>query len=226
MKQAFEWYLQESNQGHQDFQSCALPTELRYHPCNLQKDCKFILFLESCKPKTILITPFSYFYRVNQAYEYLKTPLGLISIEASQHGLTRVTILKKDQDTSSKPNEFTTEAVQQLGEYFMGTRKEFDVPLDTHNYSEFYRRVWKELIQITYGHTVSYLELALKLGDKNSVRAVGTANGRNPIGIIIPCHRVIGSDGKMVGYAGGIEAKKYLLRHELHHSPKPAHLLF
>ena len=101
----------------------------------------------------------------------------------------------------------------QLKEYFAGTRKEFDVPLDAEG-TEFQKKVWEELKKIPYGKTISYKTLAEKLGDVKSIRAVGKANGQNPIAIIIPCHRVIGADGSLIGYAGGLAIKEKLLHIE------------
>ncbi|MCU0371019.1 MAG: methylated-DNA--[protein]-cysteine S-methyltransferase [Bacteroidales bacterium] len=103
--------------------------------------------------------------------------------------------------------------VKQLDEYFSRDRKTFDLPLDLHG-TDFQRRVWNELLHIPYGKTVTYKELALKLGDIAAIRAVAAANGANPVSIIIPCHRVIGSDGSLTGYAGGLWRKKWLLEHE------------
>ena len=101
----------------------------------------------------------------------------------------------------------------QLKEYFAGTRKVFDVPLDVVG-TEFQKRVWTELRKIPYGKTISYKTLSEKLGDVKAIRAVGKANGQNPIAIIIPCHRVIGSDGRLTGYAGGLDIKEKLLHLE------------
>ena len=101
----------------------------------------------------------------------------------------------------------------QLGEYFQGSREQFDLPLSTKG-TPFQKRVWAEIQSIPFGQTISYLELARKLGDPKVIRASGTANGKNPIAIIIPCHRVIGSNGDLVGYAGGLSNKKWLLSHE------------
>jgi methylated-DNA-[protein]-cysteine S-methyltransferase len=100
-----------------------------------------------------------------------------------------------------------------LKEYFAGTKKEFDVPLDIEG-TEFQKKVWEELKKIPYGKTISYKTLAEKLGDVKSIRAVGKANGQNPIAIIIPCHRVIGADGSLIGYAGGLLIKEKLLHLE------------
>ena len=101
----------------------------------------------------------------------------------------------------------------QLKEYFAGTKTEFDVPLDIEG-TEFQKKVWEELKKIPYGKTISYKTLAEKLGDVKSIRAVGKANGQNPIAIIIPCHRVIGADGSLIGYAGGLAIKEKLLHLE------------
>jgi methylated-DNA-[protein]-cysteine S-methyltransferase len=105
------------------------------------------------------------------------------------------------------------EAARQLAEYFDGTRTEFDLPLAMAG-TAFQQRVWAGLRGIRYGETVSYGQLADRLGQPSASRAVGLANGRNPIGIIVPCHRVIGADGSLTGYGGGIDRKRYLLAHE------------
>ena len=105
------------------------------------------------------------------------------------------------------------EAVEQLNEYFAGNRNEFDLQLDYEG-SEFQKRVWAELLKIPFGKTRSYKEMAQNLGDPKCIRAAATANGKNPIVVVIPCHRVIGKDGSLVGFGGGLERKKYLLKHE------------
>jgi methylated-DNA-[protein]-cysteine S-methyltransferase len=104
-------------------------------------------------------------------------------------------------------------AAQQLKEYFSGARREFDLPLKLQG-SEFQQSVWHELLKIPFGETRSYGQLAKRLGNPNGSRAVGLANGRNPIAIIVPCHRVIGADGSLTGFGGGIERKEWLLSHE------------
>jgi AraC family transcriptional regulator of adaptative response/methylated-DNA-[protein]-cysteine methyltransferase len=113
---------------------------------------------------------------------------------------------------------------EQLKEYFEGSRKEFTVPLVTPG-TDFQKAVWKELMNIPYGSTRSYLEQSVALGKPESIRAVANANGMNRISIIIPCHRVIGSDGNLTGYGGGLKRKKWLLDHEKKHSGKPLDLL-
>jgi methylated-DNA-[protein]-cysteine S-methyltransferase len=116
------------------------------------------------------------------------------------------------QEWVEDPGPFAA-ARQQLAAYFAGDLTEFDLPMDMEG-TDFQRRVWQELRRIPYGHTVSYAELARRVGNAKACRAVGLANGRNPIGIIVPCHRVIASDGGLGGYGGGLERKNWLLDHE------------
>lgn len=104
-------------------------------------------------------------------------------------------------------------AVEQLGEYFDGKRVDFDLPLDPDG-TEFQKRAWEALVRIPFGETISYGEQAVMLGDKNKSRAVGAANGKNPIPIVVPCHRVVGSNGQLTGFAGGLDVKAWLLDHE------------
>ena len=104
-------------------------------------------------------------------------------------------------------------AVAQLGEYFAGARTEFDLPLDPDG-TEFQHQAWDALVKIPFGETISYGEQAVMLGDKNKSRAVGAANGKNPIPIVVPCHRVVGSNGQLTGFAGGLDVKAWLLNHE------------
>jgi methylated-DNA-[protein]-cysteine S-methyltransferase len=101
----------------------------------------------------------------------------------------------------------------QLEEYFHGARQDFDLKLDLSG-SPFQLKAWQQLLKIPYGTTVSYLELARRMGDEKALRAVGGANGHNPVSVIVPCHRVIGANGKLVGYRGGLKRKKWLLEHE------------
>ena len=104
-------------------------------------------------------------------------------------------------------------AIAQLGEYFAGTRTEFDLPLRPAG-TEFQRQAWYQLSQIPFGETITYGEQAVRMGDRNKMRAVGAANGKNPIPIVVPCHRVVGADGRLTGFAGGIDNKAWLLDHE------------
>ena len=109
--------------------------------------------------------------------------------------------------------EILEEAVYQFNEYFEGTRKTFDLILNPQG-TDFQKKVWDALLKIPYGKTVSYLELSKTLGDVKAIRAVAAANGKNPLWIIVPCHRVIGSNGDLTGYAGGLHRKKWLIEHE------------
>jgi methylated-DNA-[protein]-cysteine S-methyltransferase len=114
------------------------------------------------------------------------------------------------EDASAPP---LPEAARQLREYFAGTRRTFDLPLKLRG-TEFQQRVWHALEEIPFGETWSYGQLARRIGNKNASRAVGLANGSNPISILVPCHRVIGADGSLTGYGGGLERKRWLLKHE------------
>lgn len=146
----------------------------------------------------------------------MQSPLGRIELRADDAGLKVVIFLDEGapEQTEHKPNHPTLKAAaKQLKEYFAGDRKEFDLPL-TPIGTEFQQRVWKELGSIPWGETTSYMKLAETVGNRLTIRAVGGANGKNPIAIIIPCHRVIGADGKLTGYAGGLWRKQWLLEHE------------
>lgn len=142
----------------------------------------------------------------------LKTPLGTAYIEGDKNGVSKISIIEADIEDSKLPVELET-AVQQLTEYFEGKRREFDFKINPQG-TDFQKRVWKELQKIPFGKTISYLELARALGDEKTIRAAASANGKNPLWIVVPCHRVIGSDGSLIGYAGGLGRKKWLLEHE------------
>lgn len=144
---------------------------------------------------------------------FLKTPLGILEIIGSQEGLRSVSFTDEEVSTIENVPGSLRECHDQLKEYFGGRRKHFELKLDPVG-SEFQKRVWKELCAIEYGETTSYKDQALRLGDLKAIRAVAAANGKNPIAVIIPCHRVIGSDGSLTGYAGGLWRKKWLLEHE------------
>lgn len=159
-------------------------------------------------------------------FAYYSSPIGRLTLAASGSGLcglwfedTMADIYKKALDQSvSVPDGHLREGViketcLQLDSYFSGTLTQFDLPL-TDQGTEFQRRVWAALRQIPYAQTLSYQQLAQMLGNTQAVRAVGTANGRNPISIITPCHRVIGKNGQLTGYAGGLEKKEFLLNLE------------
>lgn len=143
---------------------------------------------------------------------YYEAPCGLLEIVANDKGVTSILFVKK-RTGRTRNNPHTTSCAQQLHEYFNKDRKTFSVPLDLHG-TDFQKRVWNELLNIPFGKTISYMQMAINLGDKKCIRAAGTANGRNPVSIIVPCHRVIGSNGDLVGYGGGMDKKKALLELE------------
>ena len=143
----------------------------------------------------------------------IETPLGWAKIEGDLEGLRSISILDHEPLEINEIPELLEDAAYQLREYFDGSRQHFDLELNPQG-SEFQLRVWKELKSIPYGKQISYLELSKKLGDVKAIRAVAAANGKNPLWIVIPCHRVIGSNGDLIGYAGGLHRKKWLLNHE------------
>ncbi|MEP9359275.1 methylated-DNA--[protein]-cysteine S-methyltransferase [Sphingomonas sp. KR3-1] len=145
------------------------------------------------------------------------SPVGALTLVASEKGLVAILWEKDSPDrvklgdvAEDADHPILAQAEAQLGEYFAGTRTRFDLPLDFRG-TDFQKSVWAELLAIPFGETRSYGEIAMKLGRPKASRAVGAANGRNPISIVAPCHRVIGSTGKLTGFAGGLEAKAYLL---------------
>lgn len=144
---------------------------------------------------------------------FIKTPLGIAKLEGTISGLSSVTVLNSDEPVTQIIPEVLEDAVYQLNEYFEGKRTSFDLELDPSG-TDFQQKVWKALLEIPFGKTVSYLELSKTMGDVKAIRAVAAANGKNPLWIIVPCHRVIGSDGSLTGYAGGLSRKKWLLEHE------------
>lgn len=145
---------------------------------------------------------------------FTQSPIGVIEIVGNSEGVS--SILFKDDDSlaisESIPKELN-DVVTQLQEYFEGKRSTFNVKIAPKG-TDFQKRVWKELLNIPFGKTLNYQQIANKLGDPKVIRAAASANGKNPISIIIPCHRVIGSDGSLTGYAGGLHRKKWLLEHE------------
>jgi methylated-DNA-[protein]-cysteine S-methyltransferase len=143
---------------------------------------------------------------------FLKTPIGFVEITGSEKGISSVHFLDFKVRVPRVPHELKT-VVDQLHEYFIGERQAFDLTLDLQG-SDFQLRVWSELLKIPYGKTISYHDLAKRIGNEKAFRAAGGANGANPISVIIPCHRVIGSNGRLIGYAGGLKRKKWLLEHE------------
>ncbi|AYN06689.1 MULTISPECIES: methylated-DNA--[protein]-cysteine S-methyltransferase [unclassified Flavobacterium] len=145
---------------------------------------------------------------------YINSPLGITKIVGDENGISEITVANAgDNGVSDKIATELQEAVSQLNDYFLGKRIEFDFKLNPKG-TDFQQRVWKGLLEIPFGKTMSYLELSKKLGDVKAIRAVASANGKNPLWIVVPCHRVIGTDGSLTGYAGGLWRKKWLLEHE------------
>lgn len=144
---------------------------------------------------------------------YIDTPLGFLHLKASERGLSSAFFCDQAPiETVTIPKSLET-PVTQIREYFSNKRQRFSLSLDVSG-TDFQKKVWDILYTLPFGKTVTYLEMAKRLGDPKVIRAAASANGKNPIAIIIPCHRVIGSDGSLTGYAGGLHRKKWLLDHE------------
>ena len=155
---------------------------------------------------------------MNNRYTTYVSPLGTITLQANEHGLLGVwfeiqTTQPEELGQFSENDPILSKAIKQLEEYFSGDRREFDLPISAVG-TEFQQQVWKALTTIPYGETWSYQDLANAIGNPKAVRAVGLANGKNPVSVIVPCHRVIGKNGKLTGYAGGVERKAKLLKLE------------
>jgi methylated-DNA-[protein]-cysteine S-methyltransferase len=144
---------------------------------------------------------------------YIETPVGAMKISGTETGISAAEFRETTEATSTEVPQILHTCAAQLQEYYTGKRMQFDLPLQQSG-TEFQQRVWNELTKIPFGKTISYLELARRLGDEKVIRAAGTANGKNNLAVIVPCHRVIGSDGSLTGYAGGLHRKEWLLRHE------------
>lgn len=150
---------------------------------------------------------------------YYKSPVGLLKIQSEATFISAILFSEGEQGNITSDDVFAKEipaianCTQQLDEYFSGKRRSFDFPMRQQG-TPFQQRVWLELQNIPFGETISYLELSKRVGNTKAIRACGTANGQNQLAIVVPCHRVIGSNGKLVGYAGGLQRKKELLLHE------------
>ena len=143
---------------------------------------------------------------------YFKTPLGIAEIIGDENGVSSISVLDEG-DISLKIPKDLKECTAQLQEYFEGKRTDFTFKLNPKG-TDFQQKVWQGLLEIPFGKTMSYLDLSKKLGDVKAIRAVASANGKNPLWIVVPCHRVIGTDGSLTGYAGGLWRKKWLVEHE------------
>jgi methylated-DNA-[protein]-cysteine S-methyltransferase len=147
---------------------------------------------------------------------YYKSPLGWLQLEATDTALTKVHFTDLEEAPAAAPEQaphVLTDCVQQLQAYFDGQRTVFDLPLAPPG-TAFQQKVWNLLLEIPFAKQVSYMDMAKRVGDVKAIRAAASANGKNPIGIIIPCHRVVGSNQSLTGYAGGLWRKKWLLEHE------------
>lgn len=152
----------------------------------------------------------------NLYYTYYQSPVGLLKIGGTDNYISELSFVdNKEQVTHGEPgvSEIMHQCTEELIEFFNGKRRNFDIPVYQEG-TAFQQRVWGELLNIPFGKTISYLELAKHLGDIKMVRASASTSGKNKIAIIIPCHRVIGSDKSLVGYGGGLWRKKWLLQHE------------
>jgi len=146
-------------------------------------------------------------------HTYIQSPIGAMAISGDEDFVSSVAFVEGVGEETAHLPKVIRDCKKQLEEYFAGTRQGFDLMLSQAG-TDFQRQVWGELCHIPYGKTTSYMQLAKNLGDIKAIRAVGTANGRNNLAIIVPCHRVIGSNGTLVGYAGGLDRKKWLLDFE------------
>ena len=151
----------------------------------------------------------------------LPISLGIAQITGDANGITQISVIDEGDVSSEIPTGLQN-AVTELNDYFQGKRTHFDFKLNPKG-TEFQQKVWQALLEIPYGKTCSYMDLSKKLGDVKAIRAVASANGKNPLWIVVPCHRVIGTDGSLTGYAGGLWRKKWLLEHE---SPSGQQTLF
>ena len=143
--------------------------------------------------------------------EHTITPIGLIEVTATKDALVSVYFV--EQAREPRTSELTQRAIRQLDEYFLGQRTDFDLPLNAKG-TDFQQGVWHALCEVHYGVTCNYGDIARKIDNPKAVRAVGLANSKNPLSVIVPCHRVIGKNGTLTGYAGGVDRKAWLLEHE------------
>lgn len=153
----------------------------------------------------------------NSFVHFYHSPIGAIKMVSSEHCIQQLSFVDihglEDFDTEQIIPAVIHQCMDELIEYFAGNRRSFTVPIDQDG-TEFQQKVWKELYEVPYAKTLSYAELAKKLGDPKVIRAAASANGKNKIAIIVPCHRIIGSDKNLTGYAWGLPRKKWLLQHE------------
>lgn len=183
-------------------------------------NCRFFTFgLHQCffenRANVCLDLNLIYGYAFSLMKRYHHCPLGWLEISVSDKALRHIRFLetKPESHPQVNNNKIIRQVIRELTEYFMNDRTDFTLPLEPSG-TDFQQSVWKKLREIPYGQTTSYGKLAKQLGDPGRVRAIGRANGQNPIPIVIPCHRVIGKNGNLIGYGGGIDRKQFLLQHE------------
>lgn len=186
---------------------------------------------EALLPYTLYLPPSAFFLKLHISFQYIfldgitayyLSPIGVLSLKSYSDSIAEILFVNswkghtvnEDEITYETPaNVIIKKCIKQLDEYFAGTRKKFDLKI-TFSGSTFQRQVWTELMNIPYGRNISYLTLSRRIDNVKAIRAVGTANGSNKICIVVPCHRVIGSNGELVGYGGELWRKKWLLEHE------------
>ena len=144
---------------------------------------------------------------------YYKTPVGICLITEEDGFISRIHILDEDHKPTPAETPLLKEVVKQMGEYFAGTRKTFDFPIKQSG-TDFQQQVWQELLKIDYGTTISYYQQSQRMNSPLAIRAIASANGKNNLWVVVPCHRVVGSNGSLTGYAGGLWRKQWLLEHE------------
>ena len=176
-----------------------------------------ILKSRSCKSQ-IFLPYFNYFpFNMPTYSKTIETPIGVLKLTSDEKSLKSISFDAEIMENGPELPEVLHNTQKQLEEYFFGNRRQFDLPLDPDG-TAFQHKIWKQLSEVPYGSTKSYIEIARAMGSESSSRAVGMANGRNPIPVIIPCHRIIGHDGRLTGYAGGVDRKRWLLLHEQQNS--------
>lgn len=146
-------------------------------------------------------------------YAHYRSPIGIIRIEETENEISSIIFLDKEVEMIQPENELLKTACNQLQEYFAGKRSTFDFPVNQPG-TAFQQQVWQELNKVDFGKTQSYAQLSAQFGNPLAIRAIASANGKNKLWIVVPCHRIIGTNGELTGYAGGLWRKKWLLQHE------------
>jgi len=145
-------------------------------------------------------------------FGYVESPIGLVEIGVSSEGISQLTFVEKRRRRVTT-NLLVEAGMEQISDYFFGKRKTFDMPIVLEG-TTFQVSVWRQLVTVPFGETASYKTIAEKIHHPRAFRAVGAANGRNPVSIVVPCHRIVGNNGSLTGYGGGLWRKEWLLRHE------------